>query len=223
MLKSIFYTKLALVLMSTSFLYAQTQSCYKENQELTKLGFIHDNNFLIRGEIDTYRHVEERKMSIIFPNGKKDNLKLDVWNIAYDCHQDDGLKAVQDQAKEISNIINHISLDKLEEKTKLEQTVLESNKKSKHSLFRNFFGRKTNELQNMEYKEIMSKYAQEKLCEQKKYLEKSLVNNQFNTKNLYKIKSFQVGIKEIYCGKDQVFPEDYYCDITYVRQLDIGP
>lgn len=223
MLKSLLNINLALILMSTSLLNAQASSCYEENQELTKLGFIHDNNLLIKEEPNAYRHTEERKMSIIFPNGKKNDLKLDVWNIAYDCHQDDGLNAVQSQVQEISNIINHISLDKLDEKTKLEQTVLESDKKSKDSIFSKLFGRKTNENKDMEYKEIMSKYAQEKLCEQKKYLEKSLANNQFKTKTQYEMKSFQVGIKEIFCGKDQVFPEDYYCDITYVRQLDIGP
>lgn len=67
MLKSLLNINLALILMSTSLLNAQASSCYEENQELTKLGFIHDNNLLIKEEPNAYRHTEERKMSIIFP------------------------------------------------------------------------------------------------------------------------------------------------------------
>lgn len=72
MLKSLLNINLAIILMSTSLLDAQASSCYEENQELTKLGFIHDNNLLIKEEPNAYRHIEERKMSIIFPNQRKE-------------------------------------------------------------------------------------------------------------------------------------------------------
>lgn len=217
MIKTLMTAGFTILVVHTTQVYSQTSSCFEINPELTKLGWINDNNSRILNEPDSYRHVEERKISMIFEKGKKNDFRLDIFDLAYECHKQDGIKDLPQSVKEISSIIDRVALNYLEDQKKLTSAVEDSDRKVRRSIF----GRKLLNDPKDSHKEIMFKTAEEKLCAQKKYIEDALLKNEFGTKKRYKIKSFQVGIKDIHCQRDFVYPEDTYCDLTYVRQLDI--
>ena len=220
MLKKFISTGLITTILSITLVHAENQTCFEENPALTKLGWVEENNHRITVAPNAYRHVEQRKIAMYFKNGKKNDFKLDIFNLADECHREDGLEVMKSsQVDDLSKIIGHISLDTLDEKMKLENMVFESGRKERRSLF----GKKIVNDKKDSFQTIMYKTAQEKICNQKKYLTETLKNNSYKTNREYEIKSFEVGIKDIHCERDMVFPEDIYCDITYVRQLDIAP
>lgn len=219
MIKSLMTVGFSFLLINSAHALSLSSSCFEINSELTKLGWIHSSNHRIQQEPDSYRHMEERKISMIFTGGKKNDFKVDIFDIAHECHQQDGLKDLPLSVKEISQIIDKVAINYLDDQKKLTSAVEATDKKARRSIF----GKKLINDPKDSYQDIMFKTAEEKLCAQKKYIEESLLKNEFGTKKRYSVKSFQVGIKDLYCRRDSIFPEDIYCDITYVRQLDISP